>query len=89
LGKARGEPIPLRLAANDAAIVFRLPVSAISSPDLKLMANLQKNLVRPGEFCVTDSVLQGVGEKVANQFSFKTRYAGKPIFSCLRLSVAL
>jgi class 3 adenylate cyclase len=74
------EPIHVRLAANEALIVFQLPTTAISSEDLNLAVHLQEKFTSPGEFCITDTLLGGASQNLSSFFIFKGRFEGKPIY---------
>lgn len=76
-----GVNISLRMAANDATIIFQLPTDSIASDDLNLTVHLQESGTAPGEFCATDALLAGVEESLRKLFTSKGRYNGIPIYA--------
>jgi class 3 adenylate cyclase len=75
------EAIAVRLAAHEAPIVFQVPASSISSPDLNSVVHLQEQYTEPGEFTLTDALRDNVSPRIAERFVFKGRFEGRPVFS--------
>lgn len=74
------DPISVRMAANEALILFQLPTSSISSEDLNLTVKLQEQATNPSEFSITDTLRSGIGQRLAVLFRPKGRFSGKPVF---------
>ncbi len=77
-----GLPLEIRTAAHDAVIVFQLPVSKISCPDLDFLLRLRREYTHPSELTVSRRLLDRADERLGARFKMKGRHEREPIFSC-------
>jgi class 3 adenylate cyclase len=75
------EYIEIRVAGHRGIIIFSIPLNTMSSAVLNFASHLEKKGTYPGEFCVTQSMLSDVDEKIQRLFSYKDRFRGEPCYS--------
>jgi class 3 adenylate cyclase len=75
------EPLSIRLAAHEGPLVYREPVGSISSAVLNFVVHLQQRATDPGEFNVTDSLIDNISPHIASRFAFKLRREGVPVYA--------
>lgn len=76
------EPLSVRIAAHDAVIVFQRPVSALESPALDFVVDLQRSFVSPGELGISERLMEKLDERLRPHFKFKGRHDREAIYSC-------
>ena len=83
LDKARNplsDAIQVRIAAHEGLVEFQWPTSEISSEVINFVSKLEKKRTRGGEFCVTGAVYDGLGQRLQQVFSHKSRFDDKVIY---------
>lgn len=74
------EPLAIRLAAHEGPLVFCEPVGSISSAVLNFVVHLQQRATDPGEFNITDNLIDNISPHISERFAFKLRFDGVPVY---------
>jgi hypothetical protein len=74
--------VKMRAAAHDAVIIFRLPISQITSPDLDFLIELQQNHTEPAEISITRRLLERIDNRLKPHFKYQGRFKNEPVYVC-------
>ncbi|MCP4658605.1 MAG: hypothetical protein GY856_24610 [bacterium] len=75
--------IEIRTAAHDAVIVFRSPITEITSPDMDFVVQMRENFANPGELAITKRLFERADSRLKPRFKFKGRFEREPVYSCI------
>jgi len=74
--------IEVRAAVGEADILFRLPVSEITSADIDFTSDLQRRATHPGELSLAKRSLGHLDQRLAGRFKPKGRFDGEVVYVC-------
>ena len=83
------DPVRVRMAVHDAAIVFSLPPEAIEAEGIDTVVEMQRDHTEPGELTVTKSLMARLDPRLHSRFTSRGRVGQEPTFGCRLPSVEL
>ncbi len=83
------DPVRIRMAVHDTAIVFSLPLQSIEAEGIETTVEMQRDHTEPGELTVTKSLMARLDPRLRTRFTSRGMVGQEPTFGCHLPSVEL